>query len=327
MPTAAPAGFSYFTLLGAVAPVFAVIACGFLVRRVRWLTADADRSLLRVTINLLTPCLIFDSVLGNPAVQNPGNVILAPVVGFVTIVASYLAVLACAGALKITGHKQRRTFAFSAGLQNYGYIPLPLIQFLFVRNSPAAQDTTAVLFAHNLGVETALWTVGVMLLTSGSGVPLWRRVINVPSCAILSALLLNFLGAKDWVPAPLLAAAHTLGASAIPLGLLLTGASFADQMRGNPLRSGLNIALGSLVLRLALLPAALLLLARFLPCPVELKRVLVLQAAMPAAMAPVILSRHFDGDPGVAFNVVLCTTVAGLLTIPFWLALGMRLVL
>jgi predicted permease len=327
MPPSAPAGFSYLTLLGAVAPVFAVIACGFLVRRVRWLTADADRSLLRLTINVLTPCLIFDSVLGNPAVQNPRNVILAPVVGFATIVLSFLAALACARPLKISGHKQRRTFAFSAGLQNYGYIPLPLIQFLFVRNSPAAQDTTAVLFAHNLGVEVALWTAGVALLTHGSGAPAWRRILNVPSCAILSALLLNFLGAKNWVPAPLLAAAHMLGASAIPLGLLLTGASFADLMRHNPLRSGLNVAVGSILLRLALLPAAFLLLARFLPCPVELKRVIVLQAAMPAAMTPVILSRHFDGDPEVAFNIVLCTTVAGLLTIPLWLKLGMWLVL
>jgi hypothetical protein len=327
MPAPAPAAFSYLMLLGAVAPVFAIIACGFLVRRVRWLTADADRSLLRLTINVLTPCLIFDSVLGNPAVQNPRNLILAPVAGFAMVAIGYLVSLACARPLKIAGHTQRRTFAFSTGLQNYGYIPLPIIQFLFIRNSPAAQDTTAVLFAHNLGVEVALWTVGVALLTSGSGTPVWRRILNVPFCAILAALLLNFLGAKNWVPAPLLTAAHMLGASAIPLGILLNGASFADLMRHNPVRSGLNVSIGSVLLRLALLPAAILLLAWLLPCPVELKRVLVLQAAMPAAMSPVILSRHFDGDPEVAFNVVLCTTVVGLLTIPFWLELGMRMVL
>ena len=45
-------------LLNAVLPVLGVMAAGFCIRRIGWLTEEADASLMRVVINLLTPCLV-----------------------------------------------------------------------------------------------------------------------------------------------------------------------------------------------------------------------------------------------------------------------------
>ena len=56
-----------FTVLTAMLPVFAIMGIGLGLRRRGWLSADADASLMRVTINLLLPSLIFDSVFGNVA--------------------------------------------------------------------------------------------------------------------------------------------------------------------------------------------------------------------------------------------------------------------
>jgi hypothetical protein len=67
-----------------------------------------------------------------------------------------------------------------------------------------------------------------------------------------------------------------------------------------------------------------LLLARYLPCSVELKRVILLQAAMPAAVFPIIMARHYGGDPITALRVVVATSLGGLLTIPLWLRFGMH---
>ena len=47
----------------AVLPIFIVIASGTLVRKLGWLDIEADRSLMRVVVNLLYPCLIFDFIL------------------------------------------------------------------------------------------------------------------------------------------------------------------------------------------------------------------------------------------------------------------------
>jgi hypothetical protein len=72
-----------------------------------------------------------------------------------------------------------------------------------------------------------------------------------------------------------------------------------------------------------LLPVFFLLLARWLPCPIELRHVIIVQAAMPCAVIPVILAKHYEGNASVAFRIVLATSLAGLLTIPLWLRLGM----
>jgi hypothetical protein len=52
---------------------FAFNGIGFVLRRTRWLTEAADASLLTVVIQVLTPCLILDATLGNPALRDFGN--------------------------------------------------------------------------------------------------------------------------------------------------------------------------------------------------------------------------------------------------------------
>ncbi len=309
----------YLPLLAAVVPVFIVIGAGWLIRRIGWLTEEADASLLRVIVNLLYPCLILDTILGNRALEKAGNVLLAPVVGFVTVVLGYGVCYALGPLFGAREPRQRRTFAFTAGIYNYGYLALPIAQ-----QPRFGSETSAVLFIHNLGVEIALWTVGIMIIsgkTSGGG---WRRILNGPVIAILCAAALHFAGARTWMPGVVQTAVHSLGATALPLGLILTGATFADHMRDLSANSGASSTFGACLLRLGLLPLLMLGLARWLPCPIELKRVIVIQAAMPCAVVPVILSKLYGGDPASALRIILVTSALGLLTIPFWLQLGLR---
>jgi predicted permease len=56
---------------------------------------------------------------------------------------------------------------------------------------------------------------------------------------------------------------------------------------------------------------------------VELKRVIVVQAAMPTAMVPVIIARLYGGHPRTAVQIVLGTTAVGILTIPLWIRAGL----
>ncbi|MDR3406799.1 MAG: AEC family transporter [Chthoniobacter sp.] len=308
----------YLPLLAAVAPVFVVIAVGWLIRRIGWLNEEADASLLRVIVNLLYPCLILDTILGNRALEKAGNVLLAPVVGFTTVVLGY-AVSYFAGPLfGATDPRQRRTFSFTTGLYNYGYLALPIAQTRF------GSETSGVLFIHNLGVEVALWTVGIMVISGAAHGGGWRKILNGPVLAILCAAGLHFAGARTWMPGVALTAIHNLGGTAIPLGLILTGATFADQMRNLATGSRGLTTLGACLLRLGVLPLAMLALACWLPCPIELRRVIVIQAAMPCGMIPVILAKHYGGDPAAALRIILYTSAFGLLTIPFWLQLGFR---
>jgi len=311
----------YWSLVGGIAPVFIIIATGFLIRRIGWLTAEADRSLLKLTINVLYPCLIYDSIIGNSALDDIGNVVLAPAVAFVTVAAS-LALCALAARALPLDQKQARTFAFTAGVYNYGYIPVPLVQKFFSR------ETMGMLFAHNLGVEIAFWTVGIFILTHASGQKgRWKEMLNAPVCAIIVSLVLNFCHASGWMPSFLVTSAHMLGQSSVPVSLLLAGATLADQLlQSHPRLVVSTAAIAGCVMRLLVLPLIMLMITKILPCSIELKRVLVVLAAMPSAMLPIVITKHYGGDSSVAVQVVLSTTLVGLLTIPWWIQWGMHFV-
>lgn len=309
------------TVLNAVLPIFAIAAVGALIRQLNWLTSEADASLLRVTVNLLVPCLIFDSILGNRAFDTHANIFLPPLIGFGTVALGIPLAMAVQHWLGLKEASSRRTFVFATAVYNYGYVPFPLALSLFDR------ETAAVLFVHNVGVEIALWGFGMVLLTGATLRESWRKIVSPPLLMILFTLALNFLVGKERVPTFVLTTTHMLGQCAIPFGVLLLGAILADHAHEFRAARGGRVAVTSCVLRLGILPVLFLLLAKFLPASLELKRVIVLQAAMPAAVFPVVMAKHYGGDPATALRVVLATSLMGLITIPLWIRAGMHLVL
>jgi predicted permease len=80
----------------------------------------------------------------------------------------------------------------------------------------------------------------------------------------------------------------------------------------------------AVTLRQGLLPCVFIVVAWLLPVSAELKRVLVIQAAMPTAMIPIILARHYEGDPPTALRVAMGTTLVSIITIPLWLHSGLQ---
>jgi predicted permease len=74
------------------------------------------------------------------------------------------------------------------------------------------------------------------------------------------------------------------------------------------------------------MPLLMLAVARYIPASPEMKQVLIVQAAMPAAVFPIVLARRYGGDPITAIRIVIGTSLVGFITIPLWLRLGMRFV-
>lgn len=311
---------TYGHLFLTILPVFAVIALGFGLRRIQWIAAEAESTLLNLALKVAFPCLIFESVVRNEALQDPANVVLPPLLGFTVSVLGMAIAWFAAGALGLKLGQGRRTFALTVGLANYGYLPLPIADAMF------GPDVRAVLLVHNIGVEAAIWSAGILLLSGLSPRSGWRRLLNMPLFSLVLALTLNLSGAGPWVPQVVLDLAHTLGACAIPLGLLMTGASLEPHLGSVRQLVTPRVSLGACLLRLGVLPVIILALAAWLPLSPELKRVLVLQAAMPTAVIPIILARVYGGQPLLAVQIVVATTVIALFSIPLWLQLGLRLV-
>lgn len=307
-------------VITAVLPIFLVIASGALVRKLGWLDIEADRSLMRVVVNLLYPCLIFDFILGNDALREPGNLLVPPLIGMTTIIGGFAIGLFVARRWQLGDPRECRTFAFTTGIYNYGYFALPIVALLFER------ETVGILLVHNLGVEVAMWVLGVgFILSPNDPKTIWRRIFSGPVIAICIAVPLNLIGAHQHLPEFLLNAIRLLGQCAIPIGLILIGATFGDIARKETIFTRIQIPIAASTLRLGFIPASFLLLAWFLPLNTQLKQIIVVQAAMPCGVFPIVLARYFDGSPEVAFKVVFSTTLISFVTIPIWMGLGMWL--
>jgi malate permease and related proteins len=212
----------------------------------------------------------------------------------------------------------RRTFGFTTGIYNYGFFPYPIAAALFDR------ETLGVTFVHNVGVEVAIWTLGVAVVSATDWRQSWRKILNGPVVAIVGALILNRVGFHPGEGNVLRVMAHSLGQCAIPLGLLQIGGTIAEHVNEFGPRRHPGDLVWSCLIRLLLLPVMFLLLARWLPISVELKRVMLLQAAMPCAVFPIVMTAKYGGDTVVALRVVLSTTLVGLVTMPLWIKVGLK---
>lgn len=309
--------FAVLKLLGAVLPIFTITGLGFFMRRSGKLTSEADASLMRLTVNLLYPCLILSSLMNNRVVNDPVNIVFAPLLGFGTLAVGYGLGLILGRMLKMPD-VTARTFAFVAGIFNYGYIAVPLIILLYDRG------TLGVLWLFTLGVETTFWTLGFMVLRGSSWRDGLRQLLSPPIIAIIIGVVFNWTGADAYLPKFATNTVDLIGGCAIPIALVTIGATIADYWAEFNPQDDWRGTLGGIALRQIALPLIFILAACWLPCSLQLKRVLVVQAAMPCAMFPILVTKHEGGDVGLALRVVLCTSLLGIITIPLWLKFGMQ---
>ena len=312
------ANLDYLSILSVAVPIYLTMAAGAMARRTGLLKPEADVSLMKLSVMLLTPALIIERVVGNPAVMRLPPVLIAAGLGYALVALGIAFTYFIAPLIGLKKGLGRRTFSVACGLQNYGFVAIPIVTALF-----PDKGTLGVLFTFTLGVELACWTAGVGLLTGLDKAP-WRLALNAPVLTILISLLLNFTGLHAYVPQVAHNTFSMLGACAVPLAVLLIGASIADLWGQGAMQW--KVAILSPVLRLGIIPVAFLLAAYHLPISLELKRVIVVQAAMPSAVFNIMIARLYGGHAPTAVQVVIATTLVSCISTPLVIAWGLKLV-
>ena len=295
-----------------------MIGVGVAVRRVHWIEGEAEKSLIQLAVNVCYPCLIFESVAANPALHSPGNLLLPPLLGFGITWGAIRLGLLVAHAIGLHVGTGLRTFGLTVGIANYGYLPIPIMEAIW------GPESRGVLLVHNVGVEASLWTVGVLVLSGQSLREGWRKLVSPIVITLVIAVACNLARVTPLLPGFVHQTVHALAACAIPLGLIMTGVNLAQYLHDPRELIDGKVTLAAMLLRLGVLPILILSIAKFLPCSIELKRVLVVQAAMPTAVFSIILSKLYGGHPRTAVQIVLGTTALGILVVPLWLRAGLE---
>lgn len=306
-------------ILTAFLPVAATLGAGYVLRRRGVVDEGVRAGLMNLVLKLFFPALVLAKVSRNPAMQDNAVALAAPLAGFLSLLVGYTVCRALAGACGADTPERRRAFAYTAGNYNYGYLALPVCEVLHGR------DSLAVLLLFNAGLELCFWTTGMVLLTGGVAQGIRQRLINPVSVSMVAAFAINRTGLGEHLPESFYKTGEMLGGCAVPCGLLLVGMGVPALIDGFRAAHDARLAIGSVILRNGLVPALFVGAAMIPGVPGDVGDVLRLQAAMPAAMFPIVMCQHHRVAPQVALRIVVATSIAAVVTLPAWLWVGSRL--
>jgi malate permease and related proteins len=320
MPIGPEAFESFLGIATTVSGVFLVMAMGALARYLKWFTSEVDRSMAGFTSNVLLPSFFFHRIMTDSKLSNNLEAWTPSLYGLGLTAIGY-SVAACVVWLVgrwfgVTNDSERRTFVLCTGIANYGYIPFPLAEAFY-------PGCIVTLLVHNVGVDIALWSIGLYAI-SGLGLrKSWRRIVfSPPLVSVVAALAIRQLGFQGYIPRPLLHMSEQLGRCSIPMGLVLSGAIIFDYLGKVSFSQSWKTWVLAVSVRVILLPILFLCVAKCWSGSREMQEVLLLQAAMPAATFPIVMTRLYNQSIETALTVVVGTSLLGIVTIPMWMVLG-----
>ncbi len=308
-----------------IVSVFLVIAAGAAVRRRGLLDGPGTARMSRLVVVLFYPSLIYATLVRSFTFPGLIRHWRLPAGAFLIMLCGFAAGTIGAKALGLPSGKLRRTLHFQCTINNYSFLPLPIVLLLW------GETGMANLIFSTVGSEIAVWTLGILALSGG---PInrasLRHLLTPPMLAIAAAA--GTLAALDLahvsLPPPgttagalwntLISALDMLGKATVPLAMVVAGSRMSELHLPRLITKP---QVGMVILRNLVIPGMALALLRLLPMPASAYRVLAVVAVMPCAVASVILCDVYGGDSEFAAGSVLATHIAGLITIPLWLAL------
>lgn len=303
----------FLKVILAVIETFAFFALGgFAVER-KMVTAESLKGFSRFAINVLTPFLVFSSIAGKFTRSDLQTAWIYPALGFSMILFHAMCGRVLLPLLRHRTPERQATFMHMAAVNNFIYLPIIIIGYLF------PGKTVAALLFCSVGSTFGQWTVGIAVMAGNDVKKLLKNLISPNSVAVLIAVIYLLLPWK--LPAGIIDFTARIGNLAIPLCLILIGASV--WISRSKWTAHLLDLLYTTFIRIVLIPLLTLILLRFIPLPEIARNVALVLAVMPASSGSVLIVREYGGDVDFAGQLILSTTLLGLITMPLLLALAL----
>lgn len=289
-----------FVLTQNILPIFIVASFGFALQR--WLGVE-KRPLSTIVLNVLSPCLVFSSLVSS---QLPGEELVELALFAVFNVLLMGGVAYISARLLRLGRTETIALMVVTMFVNGGNYGMTLNQ---LRYGDPGLGRAVVYYTSS---TIMLYTIGIFLSSMGE-MP-WRvalrRLLRFPAvyAAVLAILVYSF---SISLPTPLLRGIEVAGAGAIPVMLLVLGMQLADLKT----IASWRLALPAIGLRLVVGPLLGLLVATLLGLSGLGRATSIIEASMPPAVFTIILATEFELDPPAVTSIVLVSTLLSPFTI------------
>ena len=293
-------------IIYAIIEMFCMFGVGALAMRLKFIEKEDLSKLGRLVIDIMFPMLAFSSITSTFDPSQLNELWLLPVFGFGLMFSGGLLGFAFRYGIRNRKDERMITVHHFCAINNYVFLPLIILQSLW------GDKYVALLLIMNIGSTLGFWTVGVGILSGGCIKKTLKNIFSPTLLAIILALSFCFFK----IPVPELAANvfSKIGSISVPLMLIVIGAGIYNSAH-HLLKNKWDILYLSLV-RLIVIPLILISILNMLPLPLEIFRVVFIVSIMPVAVSAVVFMRRFGGNPDLAAQAAVVTTLLSILTIP-----------
>jgi malonate transporter and related proteins len=299
-------------VIAALAPIFLLIALGWLLRRLVFRGDDFWEPIEKLTYFVLFPALLIHSM-ATAKVTAP---IVLPVFGILAGVMLIVAGILVALGPRLASSGAAYTSVFQGSVRFNTYIGLAAAVALYGANGTAL---LAVLLALLIPLSNIVSVLALARHARGTVPDLptiaMELALNPLILASLAGLVFSALG---WGLPPIIGPTlDILGRGALPMGLIAVGAG----LNFGALKGNANALAVSVVLKLLISPLLAWAGCRAIGIDSLSTAVAVLFAALPPAPSAFILARRMGGDHALMACVITVHTVLAAITLPLILSL------
>lgn len=301
-----------FIVIQQMLVLFALMVVGYACYKASWLDKNAYGRLSKIVVNVMNPMLIINGVLNKDTGDDYRKVLLnLALVGIyfaLLIVLSFLIVKI----LKI-GKPLESLYRLMLIFSNVGFIAIPVISSVY------GESVVLYIAFYILGYNFLLYTYGLHLVelsVDGNGKKekgkAYKKIINSGVIACLAAIFIFAAGIR--VPSSVEAFVSYLGEPAVPLSMLLIGASMAQQDL-KKLFTDVKMYL-FLLIRLLLIPVTAALAVRGFHLDAQIAGTFILMLTMPVGSIVVLLAADQGADETCCIKGSILSTLFSVITIP-----------
>ncbi len=304
---------NFLFALSAIAPIFLVLAVGWLLRRVQMVNDGFVETASRLVFNVGLPSLIFVNLVKLDLAQ-----ILAPrqlAYAVLATVAAFLVLWLASGPL-IPEDRDRGVFVQGAFRGNLGIIGIAICARLYGQQGLAMGSMllAVMTFAYNV---LSVFALSASRESRGLA---WGQILRsiIRNPLIISIVLGSAFAALHWqLPGVIMTSGHYFAAMTLPLALVCVGASLSAEA----IRDSSRLALASMALKILVLPLLMTLVAWGLGFRGAQLGTLFAMFAAPTATVSYIMARAMGGNARMAATIVATSTLLSPVTISLGLSL------
>ena len=310
----------FFQALEGIFIIFFIVSIGYYLTKIGWIQNEVLAFIPRLVNYVSLPAFTFWNITYLIGADKLISIIYGISVPVIALLLNLIIAVLLSNVLDLP-HGQRGVFRAVCLCSNTVFIGIPVTLALF------GQEGVPYALLYFLVNAVFFWTAGNYFISKDGNsnvahaklfsISSMKNILSPPLLALLFgvATLLFKISFPDF----LMNSLKYLGNMTIPLSLLFIGAViFGANLKD--IRFSKDIA-AVIITRFVIAPSLVLLVAWFIPIPEIMKKVFVIQSAMPAMIQVTIIAKVHGADAEYSAVLAALTTLFAAIAIPFYMVI------